>query len=93
MGMGGIVSPTLPADNGLAVMSPHAVKLQVEPKVPKDCIFWLEADGWTGVCNELLVTVQGSSFEDVKKAMEASLREHIDTLPRENAKRTGQQAA
>jgi hypothetical protein len=74
-------------------MTPNAVKLQVEAKVPKDCIFWLEADGWTGICNELSVTVQGSSFEDVKKAMEASLREHIETVLRENAKRTGQQAA
>jgi predicted RNase H-like HicB family nuclease len=74
-------------------MTPNAVKLQGEAKVPKDCIFWLEADGWTGICKELSVTVQGSSFEDVKKAMEASLREHIETVLRENAKRTGQQAA
>jgi hypothetical protein len=74
-------------------MTPNAVKLQVEAKVPKDCIFWLEADGWTGTCKELSVTVQGSSFEDVKKAMEAALREHIETVLRENAKRTGQQAA
>jgi hypothetical protein len=71
---------------------PHAVKLQVGDKVPKDCTFWLEADGWTGICEDLSVTVQGSSFEDVKKAMEAALREHIETVLRENAKNT-QQAA
>jgi predicted RNase H-like HicB family nuclease len=74
-------------------MTPHAVKLQVEAKVPKDCIFWLEADGWAGICEELSVTVQGSSFEDVKKAMEAALQEHIETILRENAKTRAQQAA
>jgi hypothetical protein len=61
-------------------MTPHAVKLQVEAKVAKDCIFWLEADGWTGICEELSVTVQGSSFEDVKRAMEAALPEHMQRL-------------
>ena len=74
-------------------MTPHAVKLQVEAKVPKDCIFWLEADGWTGICEELSVTVHGSSFEDAKRVMEASLQEHIETVLRENANRRAQQAA
>jgi len=67
-------------------MNTHAVKLQVEAKVPKECIFWLEADGWTGICEELSITVQGSSFEDVKRAMQAALQEHIETVLRENAK-------
>jgi predicted RNase H-like HicB family nuclease len=74
-------------------MTPHAVKLQVEAKVPKDCTFWLEADGWTGICKELSVTVQGSSFEEVKRAMEAALQEHIETVLRENPKTRAQQAA
>ena len=74
-------------------MNTHAVKLQVEAKVPKECIFWLEADGWIGMCEELSVTVQGNSFEDVKKAMEASLQEHIETVLRENPKTSAQQAA
>jgi hypothetical protein len=65
-------------------------KLQVEAKVPKDCIFWLEVDGWTGTCKELSATVQG---RDVKKAMEAALQEHIETLLRENPKTTAQRAA
>jgi predicted RNase H-like HicB family nuclease len=93
MGLGGIVSSTLAADNGVSVMTPHAVKLQVEAKVPKDCIFWLEADGWTGICEDLSVTVQGISFEDVKRAMEAALQEHIKTVLRENTKTTAPQAA
>jgi hypothetical protein len=41
-------------------MTPHAVKLQVEAKVPKDCTFWLEADGWTGICNELSVVFKAA---------------------------------
>jgi predicted RNase H-like HicB family nuclease len=74
-------------------MTPHAVRLQVEAKVPKDCIFGLEADGWTGICKELSVNVQGSSFEEVKRAMEAALQEHIETLLRENPKTSAQPAA
>jgi hypothetical protein len=68
-------------------MNTHAVKLQVEAKLRKDCIFWLEADGWTGICKELSVTVQESSFEDAKKAMEAALQERIEAILRENAQR------
>jgi len=88
------VSPVhLAANNGVADMNTHAVKLQVEAKVPKECIFWSEADGWTGVCEELSITIQGTSFENAKKAMEAALQEHIDTVLRENTKTSGQQAA
>jgi predicted RNase H-like HicB family nuclease len=67
-------------------MNNHAVKLHVEAKVPKECVFWLEADGWKGICEELAVTVQGSSFEDVKRTMEATLQEHIETILSENPK-------
>jgi predicted RNase H-like HicB family nuclease len=56
-------------------------------KVPKDCVFWLEADGWTGMCQDLSVTVQGSSFEDAKRAMEAALWEHIENVLRQNVKK------
>ena len=74
-------------------MNTHAVKLQVEAKVPKECLFWLEADGWTGVCEELSIAIQGTSFENAKKAMEAALQEHIETALRENPKTRGQRAA
>ena len=74
-------------------MALHAVKLQVQAKVPKDCIFWFEADGWTGICEDLSITVQGSSFEDAKRAMEAALQEHVEIILRENAKKSAQQAA
>jgi hypothetical protein len=36
--------------------------------------FWLEDDGCNGVCEELSVTVRGSSFEDAKTKMEAALQ-------------------
>jgi hypothetical protein len=90
---GRFVALHLAANNGVADMNTHAVKLQVEAKVPKQCIFWLEADGWTGICQELSITVQGSSFEGVKRTMEAALREHIETVLRENPKASTQQAA
>jgi len=41
-------------------MNTHAVKLRVEAKMPKDCIFWLEADGWTGICEELSVQLKAA---------------------------------
>ena len=48
-------------------MTAQAIKLKVTASVPKDCIFQLEDDGWNGVCDELSVSVRGSSFEDAKK--------------------------
>jgi hypothetical protein len=51
-------------------MTSQAIKLKVTASVPKDCIFQLEDDGWNGVCGELSVTVQWSSFEDTKRKME-----------------------
>jgi hypothetical protein len=53
-------------------MTAHAVKLEVIAGVPKDCIFLLEDGVWNGVCEELSVTVHGSSFEDAKTKMELS---------------------
>jgi hypothetical protein len=55
-------------------MTARAVKLKVFASVPKDCSFWVEDDGWNGVCEELSVTVRGSSFEDAKTKMEAALQ-------------------
>jgi predicted RNase H-like HicB family nuclease len=49
-------------------------------KHPTDCSFWLEDDGWNGVCEELLITVRGSSFEDAKRKMEAALQAHIESV-------------
>ena len=63
-------------------MTAHAVKLRVIAGIPKDCSFWLEGDVWHGVCEELSVTVRGSSFEDAKTKMEAALQAHIESALR-----------
>ena len=55
----------------------HPVKLRVIAGVPKDCNFCLERDSWNGVCEDLGVTVRGSSFEDAKRKMETGLQAHI----------------
>jgi hypothetical protein len=63
-------------------MTIHAVKLKVSANVPKDCNFWLEGDGWNGVCEDLSLTVRGSSFEDAKRKMEAALQRQIESVLR-----------
>jgi predicted RNase H-like HicB family nuclease len=65
---------------GGSSMTTHAVKLKVSANVPTDCSFWLEDDGWNGVCEELSITVRGSSFEDAKRKMEAALQAHIESV-------------
>jgi hypothetical protein len=71
-------------------MTARAVKLKVFASVSKDCSFWLEDDGWNGVCEELSITVRGSSFEDAKTKMEAELQAHIESVLR---KRSGKRVA
>jgi hypothetical protein len=61
-------------------MTARAVKLKVFARVPKDRSFWLEDDGWNGACEELSLTVRGSSFEEAKTKMEAELQAHIETV-------------
>jgi hypothetical protein len=61
-------------------MTAHAVKLEVIAGIPKDCSFLLEGDVWNGVCEDLSVTVQGSSFEDAKTKMEAALQASIESV-------------
>jgi hypothetical protein len=65
--------------NGGPAMA-HPVQLRVIAGVPKDCNFWLEHDSWNGICEELAVTVRGSSFEDAKRKMEAALQAHIESV-------------
>jgi predicted RNase H-like HicB family nuclease len=63
-------------------MTAHVVKLKVIAGIAKDCSFWTEDDGWSGVCEELAITVRGSSFEDAKAEMAAALQEHIEIVLR-----------
>jgi len=58
----------------------HAVNLQLVAKVPCDCAFWLDADGWTGVCKQVSVTVRGGTFEDAKRNLETALQAYIERL-------------
>jgi len=74
-------------------MTSHAVKLKVIAGVPKDCSFWLEDDGWDGVCEELSLTVRGSSFEDAKTKMEAALQAHIESVLRKHSAKRGRRVA
>ena len=64
----------------------HPVTLKVIAGVPKDCSFWLEDDGWNGVCEELSVNVRGSSFEDAKRKMEAALQAYIEIVLRKHSR-------
>jgi predicted RNase H-like HicB family nuclease len=48
--------------------------------------FWLEDDGWNGVCENLSLSVRGGSFEDVKRNMEAALQTHIESVLREHSR-------
>jgi predicted RNase H-like HicB family nuclease len=66
-------------------MTAEVVKLEVAANVPKDCTFCMEDDGWRGVCEELSVSVLGSSFEDAKRKMEAALQAHIEGLLQEHS--------
>ena len=58
----------------------HAVNLQLVARVPCDCAFWLDADGWTGVCEQMSVTVRGGTFEDAKRNLETALQEYVERL-------------
>jgi hypothetical protein len=60
----------------------HAVKLPVTAPVSLECEFWIDSDGWNGVCQEFSITVRSSSFEGAKRDMEAALQAHIETMLR-----------
>jgi len=63
-------------------MTAHPVTLKVSANVPTDCSFWPEDDSWNGVCEELSLTVRGSSFEDATRKMEAALQRQIESVLR-----------
>ena len=74
-------------------MTAHAVTLKVSANVPKDCSFWPEDDSWNGICEELSLTVRGSSFEDAKRKMEAALQAYIESVLRTHSKKGRQKVA
>jgi hypothetical protein len=74
-------------------MTAQAINLKVTASVPKDCIFQLEDDGWKGSCEELSVSVYGSSFEDAKRKMEAALQADIESVLRKHSGTRGKRVA
>jgi predicted RNase H-like HicB family nuclease len=68
-------------------MTAQPVTLKVSANVPKDCSFWPEDGSWNGVCEELSLTVRGSSFEDAKRNMEAALQAHIESVLQTHSKK------
>ena len=61
-------------------MTTHAVTLGVSANVVEDCNFRLDDDCWNGVCEDLSLSVRGSTFLDAKRKMEAALLEHIESV-------------
>jgi hypothetical protein len=47
--------------------------------------FWLDDDGWNGVCEDLSLAVRGSTFVDAKRKMEAALLEHVENILRQHS--------
>lgn len=52
------------------------------PRWPSTLTAGLEGDGWNGVCEDLSLTVRGSSFEDAKRKMEAALQRQMESVLR-----------
>ena len=73
-------------------MKSEAVSLPVIAGVPLDCSFWLEDDGWSGVCERLSVIVRGGSFEDAKRGLERALQDRVERLTREHGNSLGRTA-
>ena len=74
-------------------MASQAVSLKVVAPIPIECNFWIEDDGWSGVCQQLGIAIRAANFEEAKKKMESTLRENIERLLREEALRNEQAAS
>ena len=74
-------------------MTTHAVTLRVSANVPEDCSFWLDDHGWNGVCENLSLSVRGSTFVDAKRKMEAAILEHIESVLHQHSRVSGTKVA
>jgi hypothetical protein len=61
-------------------MTNYPVTVSVTPCVRIECKFWLGDDGWNGSSENPPVSVQSSSFAQVKAEMEFALANHIEAL-------------
>jgi hypothetical protein len=73
-------------------MKTNAVTLGVKPSLRVECKFWLGDDGWNASSEQPPITVQSSSFEQAKSAMEIALGNHIEWLLHEESLRKGRAA-
>ena len=73
-------------------MKINAVTLGVKPSLRVECKFWLGDDGWNASSEQPPITVQSSSFEEAKSAMEIALGNHIESLLHEESLRKGRAA-
>lgn len=74
-------------------MTSEIVNLVVIAGIPMDCDFWSEDGAWKGFCQQLSVTVNGSSFEDAKKNMATEIQVHIERIMREHSKESARRIA
>jgi len=74
-------------------MGNHAVALRVAPFLRIECKFWLTDDGWSGSCEQPLMTVRAGSFEFAKSEMEIALGKYFEALLQEVRPRSTGEAA
>ena len=60
----------------------HAVSVRVMAPVAFECKFWIDSDGWHAVADGLNIAVDGGSFEEAKRNMEAALNDYVQSLVR-----------
>jgi hypothetical protein len=61
-------------------MTNYAGILMVTPCLRIECKFWLGDDGWNGTSEHPPISVQASSFAQVKAEMEFALAKYIESL-------------
>jgi hypothetical protein len=71
--------------NWISAMATHAVPLRIVPSIEIECKFWFQGGVWHGTAEPLAITVQASSFEQVKSQMASALGKHLENLLRGNA--------
>lgn len=65
-------------------MRSHSVKMLVIAPVPFQCEFQPHTEGWMAECHEPPLQVQGNSFEEAKRNMEAALQSHVASVLRDS---------
>lgn len=61
-------------------MSSHAVRMKVVAPVSFECSFWMEDDGWKGLCEMFSLVAYGTSFEEAKTSLSMLLKEKVEAV-------------